>query len=251
MSTSSIVSAARTTASGTVSRCRIPVIEATTSLRDSRCWMFTVVITSMPGRQQGLDVLPALGVTRRLARGSPALVWASSSTRATSGRRASTAARSSSPTSSPAVVDLSTRQHLQVADRGLGLRPAVRLDEGRPPRRCPVRRAAGPRRASRTSSRPRGRSEVDPQRTALHGLSLHRPLRVPAVPVSRRPCGSAINACCRARFSSTTFTRGSPEEAQRRVRVMCSLDQLAYAVGGQAARPRDPVDLQERVRRVR
>ena len=48
MSTSSTVSAARTTSSGTVSRWRIPVIEATTLFSDSRCWMFTVVITSIP-----------------------------------------------------------------------------------------------------------------------------------------------------------------------------------------------------------
>jgi len=48
MSTSSTWSAALTTASGTVSRCPTPVIFATTSLSDSRCWMFNVEVTSMP-----------------------------------------------------------------------------------------------------------------------------------------------------------------------------------------------------------
>ena len=39
---------ARTTASGTVSRCLTPVICSTTSLSDSRCWMLTVEMTSIP-----------------------------------------------------------------------------------------------------------------------------------------------------------------------------------------------------------
>ena len=48
MSTSSIWSARRTTSSGTVSRWTMPVIDSTTSLSDSRCWMLTVEMTSMP-----------------------------------------------------------------------------------------------------------------------------------------------------------------------------------------------------------
>ncbi len=48
MSTSSTWSAARTMASGTVSRCGTPVIFCTTSFSDSRCWMLTVEMTSMP-----------------------------------------------------------------------------------------------------------------------------------------------------------------------------------------------------------
>ena len=62
MSTSSIWSAARTTSSGTVSCCSMPVICATTSLRLSRCWTLTVEMTVMPCVEQLLDVLPALGV---------------------------------------------------------------------------------------------------------------------------------------------------------------------------------------------
>ncbi len=47
-STTSIWSAARTTASGTVSRWVTPVIFSTTALRESMCCTFTVVMTSMP-----------------------------------------------------------------------------------------------------------------------------------------------------------------------------------------------------------
>ena len=62
MSTSSICSAARTIASGTVSRCGTPVIACTTSLSDSRCWTLTVEMTSMPASSSSLDLLPAFGV---------------------------------------------------------------------------------------------------------------------------------------------------------------------------------------------
>ena len=48
MSTSSTWAAARTTSSGIVSRWTIPVMRSTTSLMDSRCWMLTVEMTSMP-----------------------------------------------------------------------------------------------------------------------------------------------------------------------------------------------------------
>jgi hypothetical protein len=41
-------SARSRTVSGTVSWTVIPVIRSTTSFTDSRCWMFMVVITSMP-----------------------------------------------------------------------------------------------------------------------------------------------------------------------------------------------------------
>ena len=44
----------RTTSSGTVSCWRMPVIDSTTSFSDSRCWMFTVVITSMPASSRRL-----------------------------------------------------------------------------------------------------------------------------------------------------------------------------------------------------
>ena len=64
MSTSSIWSAARTTASGIVSRWRTPVMRSTTSLSDSRCCTLTVVMHVDPGGEELLDVLPALGVAR-------------------------------------------------------------------------------------------------------------------------------------------------------------------------------------------
>ena len=41
-----------------------PVIRSTTSLTDSRCWMLTVEMTSMPALEQLLDVLVALRVAR-------------------------------------------------------------------------------------------------------------------------------------------------------------------------------------------
>ena len=52
MSTSSIWWARRTTSSGTVSRCGTRVIFSTTSLRDSRCWMFSAGDDVDPGGEQ-------------------------------------------------------------------------------------------------------------------------------------------------------------------------------------------------------
>ena len=79
-STSSICSAARTTASGMVSCCRIPVMPSTTSLSDSRCWMFTVEMTSIPASSSS-----STSSHRLWFREPGTFVWASSSTRATSG----------------------------------------------------------------------------------------------------------------------------------------------------------------------
>ena len=96
MSTSSTSSAARTMASGTVSRCGTPVIFWTTSFSDSRCWMLTVEMTSMPAASSSCTSC------QRLALREPGtLVCANSSTRAISGRRASTASRSISSNSVP------------------------------------------------------------------------------------------------------------------------------------------------------
>ena len=81
---------ARTTSSGTVSRCRTPVIASTTSLSDSRCWMLTVVMTSMPASSSASTSCQRFSLRR-----SPGtLVWASSSTSTTSGCRARTASTS-------------------------------------------------------------------------------------------------------------------------------------------------------------
>ena len=89
MSSSSIWSAALTTESGTVSRWGTPVIFSTTSLTDSRCWMLTVVMTSIPAASSS-----SMSCQRLSLRDPGTLVWASSSTSATFGRRARTASTS-------------------------------------------------------------------------------------------------------------------------------------------------------------
>jgi hypothetical protein len=75
--------------SGTVSRCGTPVIFCTTSLIDSKCWMLTAEITSMPASSNS-----SMSCQRFSLRLPGTLVWASSSTSATSGRRARTASTS-------------------------------------------------------------------------------------------------------------------------------------------------------------
>jgi hypothetical protein len=96
MSTSWIWSAVRTTSSGTVSRCRTPVIRSISSLSDSRCWMLTVVITSMPAARITSTS------SARFSRVLPGtLLCASSSTHTTAGLRASTASVSISVNSAP------------------------------------------------------------------------------------------------------------------------------------------------------
>ena len=73
----------------TVSLTRTPVIRITTSLRLSRCWMLTVVQTSMPASSSSIT-----SCQRRSWRLPGALRWASSSTSTNAGCRASTASRS-------------------------------------------------------------------------------------------------------------------------------------------------------------
>jgi hypothetical protein len=91
MSTSSTWSARRTTSSGTVSRCGTPVIWRTTSLTDSRCWMFTVETTSIPASR-----ISSMSSQRLAWREPGTFVCASSSISTDFGRRAMTAATSSS-----------------------------------------------------------------------------------------------------------------------------------------------------------
>ena len=242
MSTSSIVSAARTTVSGTVSRCRIPVIEVTTSFSDSRCWMLTVVITSMPASQEALDILPAL-----LVSGGP---WVTGGCMEVDGVGVGELVDQHHlrPTGQhrgdveladdhPAVVDVTAGQHLEVADRGLGLRPAMGLDQ--PDHHVGAAFGAplslGEHRVRLPD--PRCRTEVDPQHTALHAhQSASRVLSRPSV------VGSGQDSCCRARLSSTTLTRGCPRKPQGP-----SLGVLGHQrldpVGGQAAGVRDPLHL--------
>ncbi len=96
MSTISIWSAARTTESGMVSCCLMPVICSTTSFMDSRCWTFTVVMTSMPAARSS-----STSSQRFPLRDPGTLVCASSSTNATAGRRAMMASTSISVKSAP------------------------------------------------------------------------------------------------------------------------------------------------------
>ena len=153
MSTSWIWSAVRTTSSGTVSRCRTPVIRSTSSLSDSRCWMLMVVMTSMPAASSS-----STSWARFSCRLPGTLVCASSSTKAdrrlpgqhrvdvhlrerrAAVGRPSCAARSRAPRAGPR------------SARGRGSRRSRR------PRRCRGPAAAGPRRARRRSCPPPARS---------------------------------------------------------------------------------------------
>ncbi len=82
MSTSTMSSASRSTMSGTVSRTTTPVMRETTSARLSRCWMLSAVQTSMRASSSSSTSCQRLGW-----RLSGALVWASSSTMISLGRR--------------------------------------------------------------------------------------------------------------------------------------------------------------------
>ena len=88
-SISSMLSAERSTLSGTVSRCSLFVMDRTTSFSDSICCTLMVVMTSMPASSRSTTSC------QRFSCVHPGMfVWASSSTRATCGRRAMTANRS-------------------------------------------------------------------------------------------------------------------------------------------------------------
>ncbi|SHU49912.1 Uncharacterised protein [Mycobacteroides abscessus subsp. abscessus] len=91
MSTSSTCSARRTTASGTVSRCTIPVICSTTSFRLSRCCTLMVVSTSIPASR-----ISSMSCQRLGFRLPGTLVCAISSMSTRAGLRSSTASTSSS-----------------------------------------------------------------------------------------------------------------------------------------------------------
>ena len=126
MSTSSICSARRTTSSGTVSCCAHAgdpldhVVERLQVLDVHRGQ-----ITSMPGVEQVLDVLPALGVPRARAR------WCGRARRRAppAGARASTASTSISVELDAAVGDRPAGHDLQAVEQLGGLGPAVGLDE--------------------------------------------------------------------------------------------------------------------------
>lgn len=139
-------------------RCRTPVIDSTTSPRDSRCWMLTVDITSMPAASSS-----STSCQRLVLREPGTLVWASSSTRATWGLRASTASTSISVKTAPG-----TPAPCAPSAPGRAASPRCAAGRGaprRPPRSpYPAPHAGAPRRAWRRSCRRpvphRGRSEA-------------------------------------------------------------------------------------------
>ena len=119
---------------------RMPVMPSTTSLSDSRCWMFTVEITSMPASSSS-----STSCQRFSLRQPGTLVWASSSTRATSGSRARTASRSISSNALSRWWIGPAGDHLEVADLLGGARAGCGSRRTRRPRRCRARAAASPR----------------------------------------------------------------------------------------------------------
>ena len=173
MSTSSIWSARRTTASGIVSCCLTPVICSTTSLTDSRCWMFSVEMTVMPASSSSSTSC------QRFSCGEPGtFVWASSSTSATAGRRARIASTSISSNVVPRYSTVLRGTTSRPSDLRGGLRAAVRLDEadddvgaalGAPPALAEHR--------ERLADAGRG-AEVDAERPAGHGRRVTYSARV-------------------------------------------------------------------------
>ncbi len=101
-----------------------PLIRSTTSLSDSRCWMLTVVITSMPASRSS-----STSCHRFSFRLPGMLLWASSSTRATAGRRASTRVEVELLERRTAVLEPLARHDLEPLELLGGVRAAVRLDD--------------------------------------------------------------------------------------------------------------------------
>src|SRR5215831_13051023 len=124
-STSSIWPALRTTQSGTRSRTFTPVMCSTSSAMLSRCWMLTVVITSMPA--------PRMSMTscQRFSCGPDpgTFVCASSSMRVISGRLRGTASRSISSRWLPRYSTVLRGDDLKAFDQLLGEPPSMALDE--------------------------------------------------------------------------------------------------------------------------
>ena len=124
MSTSSIWSAERTTSSGTVSCWRMPVIDSTTSLSDSRCWMFTVVITSMPASSSSSTSCQRLALRRAGDVGVGQLV-----DQGHLGSAGQDGVQVHLGERRPAVLDHAAGHHLQALDQRRGVLPAVGLHE--------------------------------------------------------------------------------------------------------------------------
>ncbi len=139
------------------------------SLSDSRCWMLTVEITLMPASSSSWTSCHRLWL-----RDPGTLVWASSSTRAISGCRASRASRSISSNRAPRWSTLAAGHHLETADHGGRLRPVVGLDES-DSHICTAGQAAMRLAEHGVGLADAGcGSEVDPQTTAAHPAILLR-----------------------------------------------------------------------------
>ncbi len=124
MSTSSTWSAARTTASGTVSRCGTPVIFSTTSLSDSRCWMLTVEMTSMPASSSSSTSCQRFSLRRAGHVGVRQLVHQRDLRPAGEHRVEVHLLEGGAAVAQPG-----PRDHLQAVDQCGGVRAAVGLDE--------------------------------------------------------------------------------------------------------------------------
>ena len=195
--------------------------------------MLTVVMTSMPASSSS-----STSCQRFSCRLPGMFVWASSSTSATAGLRASTASRSISSNVVPAVVQPRAaappraRRAARRCARARGSRRTRRR------RRCRGSAGVGPRRAWRRSCPPRGPSQVDPQTPTAHAPIL-RPRVSPVTLPRARARGSA-----RARS-----TRGSPRNPSVRPCVWSSTRRWTSAAL-EPARPGDPGDLEVGVRRA-
>ena len=195
-----------------VSRWRTPVMRSTTSLSDSRCWMFTVEMTSMPAASSS-----STSCHRFSLRLPGTLVWASSSTRATSGRRARTA--------------------VEVHLLELGALDGSAGAGGRPRGRRSARRSSpgrGSRRRPTTTSVPRSRrrrpslsmAKVLPDAGRGAEVDAQGAPASPQVRPSRstlRPGRCLRRPSSRARLSRRTFTPGSPRKPRARPSVWSSM----------------------------
>ena len=225
MSTSSIWSAPRTTSSGTVSRWRTPVIRSTTSLSDSRCWMLSVEMTSMPASSSS-----STSCQRFSLREPGALVWAYSSTSTTSGRRRRIGVDVHLLERAAAVGHHLAGDDLEVADLLGGARRARGSRRCRPRRRCPgppavtlVEHRVGLADAGR-------RAEVDAQRAA--------PSRGVRVSRRSRHGSSSAGSLVEREVEPSTLTPGSPSTPSGRVRRCGRRSSGTTSSSVEAARPR-------------
>ena len=187
-----------------------------------------------------------------------ALVWASSSTRTTSGWRASTASRSIS--SSPGcAADGPPRHDLEPVEELGGLRAAVRLDEPDHDVGAALLAAAGLAEHGVGLADARRHPEVDAQLAPPGHVRHGAPSRgaaesqegdTPDVGLQQcHPAATGARAAATARFSSVTFTVGSPRKPRIRPDVACAT-RLRTCVLRQAGHPGHPRHLQRGVGRA-